>query len=140
MNKVILVGYITKKPELKYVNNLTIATFTIAVNRQKEGADFIGITVFNKQAENVEKYCDKGSLVSVEGRVQVSSYKKEDKTLYKTEIIADSIRFLSSKGNTTKAEENTQETPKNKLDDNVFQEFGEQIEIDDEKFQNELAF
>ena len=119
MNKVILVGYITKKPELKYVNNLAITTFTIAVNRQKEGADFIGITVFNKQAENIEKYCDKGSLVSVEGRVQVSSYKKEDKTLYKTEIIADSIRFLSSKGNTTKTEENTQEAPKNKLEQNV---------------------
>ena len=120
MNKVILIGYITKKPELRYTEaNLPIANFTLAVNRIKEGTDFINITVFNKQAENVEKYTDKGSLVAIDGRIQVSNYKKEDKTLYKTEIIADNVCFLSSKGNSTPKQESGLKEPKNELEQNI---------------------
>ena len=133
VNRVILIGYITKKPELRYAGaNLPIANFTLAVNRIKEGTDFINITVFNKQAENVEKYTDKGSLVAIEGRIQVSNYKKEDKTLYKTEIIADNVRFLSSKGNSTPEAKESSKGVKNGLSDKPFEEFAEQIEIDNE--------
>lgn len=102
MNKVILVGRLTKDPELRYTaNNQTpVAKFTLAVNRvfKQEGqpdADFIPIVVWGKQAENCEKYLSKGSLVAVAGRIQTRSWEQEGKKHFATEIIADEVHFLS---------------------------------------------
>lgn len=120
MNKVILIGRLTKKPELRYAGaNLPVTTFTLAVNRAKEGADFIKITVFNKQAENVEKYIDKGSMVAVEGKIQTSKYEKDGKTQYNTEIIADTVRFLSNKINNTTNNKNASNDDKNELEQDI---------------------
>lgn len=120
MNKVILIGRLTKKPELRYAGaNLPVATFTLAVNRAKEGADFIKITVFNKQAENVEKYIDKGSMVAVEGKIQTSKYEKDGKTQYNTEIIADTVRFLSNKINDTTNKKDAPNDDKNELEQDI---------------------
>lgn len=102
MNSVILIGRLTKKPELEYTaGNTPVTKFTIAVDRDKkdEDADFIRITVFGRQAENVCRFMDKGRQISVMGRIQTGSYqdKNTGKTVYTTDIIANRIEFLGGK-------------------------------------------
>ncbi len=105
MNKVVLIGRLTKDPELRTTGSgVPACNFSLAVNRNfknKEGvieADFFNVTVWRKQAENVNKYCSKGSQVCVEGRIQNRTYEAEDGTKrYVTDIIADRVEFLSSK-------------------------------------------
>ena len=105
MNKVILTGRLTRDPELRSTSSgLEVASFSIAVNRNfknKEGnveADFFNVSVFGKQAENVSKYCFKGSQVGVEGRLQSRSYDAQDGTKrYVTDVVADRVEFLSPK-------------------------------------------
>lgn len=102
MNKVALVGRLTKDPEVRYTaNNQTpVAKFTIAVNRmfKQEGqpdADFIPIVVWGKPAENCGKYIGKGRLVAVAGRIQTRSWDdQEGKRHFATEVIADEVHFL----------------------------------------------
>ncbi len=115
MNRVCLVGRLTAKPELRYTNsNLPFSRFSIAVNRtfsnsqgQRE-ADFINIVVWRKQAENVCNFLDKGSLVSVEGRIQTGSYDGQDgNRRYTFEVVADSVQFLESRAKTQNREQNT---------------------------------
>ena len=104
MNAVILIGRITKKPELEYTaGNTPVTKFTIAVDREKKdaGADFIRVTVFGKQAESTCRYMDKGRQVAIEGRIQTGSYPKDGKTVYTTDVIANRIEFL---GGTSKPE------------------------------------
>lgn len=106
MNKVALVGRLTKDPEVRYTanNQTAVAKFTIAVNRmfKQEGqpdADFIPIVVFGKPAENCGKYIGKGRLVAVSGRIQTRSWDdQEGKRHFTTEVIADEVHFLD-KGN-----------------------------------------
>jgi single-strand DNA-binding protein len=110
MNKVALVGRLTKDPEVRYTanNNTAVAKFTIAVNRmfKVEGqpdADFIPIVVFGKPAENAGKYIGKGRLVAVSGRIQTRSWDDQDgKRHFATEVIADEVHYLD------KAKENGQ--------------------------------
>lgn len=105
LNRVILIGRLTRDPELKYIPSGTpVASFTLAVDRpfaNKEGereADFIPIVVWRKQAENCANYLGKGSLVAVEGRMQVRSYEQDGQRRYMTEVIADNVRFLDRRG------------------------------------------
>jgi len=104
MNLVVLVGNLTRDPEIKYsANGNPIAHLNIAVNRAftREGgpdADFFRVTVFGKQAELVERYLSKGRKVGIEGRIENSNYEKEGKTVYQDSIIANRIEFLSPKG------------------------------------------
>lgn len=100
MNKVILIGRLTKEPELRYTtNNIAVTTFTLAVDRiGSEETDFINIVVWRKQAENCQKYLEKGSKVAIEGSIQTRNY--EDKNGNKrhiTEVIAENVQFLDSK-------------------------------------------
>ena len=141
MNKTILIGFMTRKPELKQLENISLCSFTIAISRDfknKNGeydTDFINVKVFGKQAENVVKYCGTGSLIAVDGRIQTGSYDNKDgKKAYFVEVIADKVKFLSNKQNTTTTEEPKEETAieTKKLADDVFSDFGEQIEFDDE--------
>ena len=106
MNKVILVGRITKDPELRNIQSgSSVVNFTIAVNRpvaqnadqNANNADFINCVIWNKQAENLAKYVKQGSLIGVEGRIQTRSYESNGQTRYITEVICDNVQFLETK-------------------------------------------
>ena len=105
MNRVELVGRLTAKPELRYTgSNLPYARFSVAINRTFSNAqgeretDFINIIVWRKQAENVCNFLDKGSLVSIEGRLQTGNYTDKDgNKRYTMDVVADSVQFLESR-------------------------------------------
>lgn len=104
LNKFIGVGRLTAAPEMRYTpNGKAIAQFTIALDRpytkdKEREADFIPVVVWDKQAEACANYLQKGSLIAVEGRVQVCSYEnKEGRKVYVTEIIAEGVKFLEGK-------------------------------------------
>ncbi|EAF8879929.1 TPA: single-stranded DNA-binding protein [Listeria innocua] len=107
MNRVMLVGRLTKDPDLRYTPaGVAVATFTLAVNRtftNQQGereADFINCVVWRKPAENVANFLKKGSMAGVDGRVQTRNYEGNDgKRVYVTEIVAESVQFLESKNN-----------------------------------------
>lgn len=98
MNRVLLIGRLTKKPELDERHETPMTKFTIAVDRRSKdkGADFIRITAFGKQAENVCRFKDKGHQIAVEGRIQTGSYEKDGARINTFDVIADSIEFLGS--------------------------------------------
>lgn len=104
MNKVVLVGRLTKDPELRFTPGAgtAVATCTLAVDRRfpsKDGqkeADFIPVVIWGKPAENTANYMSKGSLMGVSGRIQTRSYDAKDGTKrYVTEVVADEVQFLS---------------------------------------------
>lgn len=105
MNRVVLVGRLTKDPDLRYTpNGVPVATFTLAVNRaftNQQGereTDFINCVVWRRPAENVANFLKKGSLAGVDGRVQTRNYEGQDgKRVYVTEILAESVQFLEPK-------------------------------------------
>lgn len=109
MNKVILIGRLTRDPELRYTSsNIPSATFSLAVDRTytnqngEREADFINIVVWRKQAENVKNYLSKGSQVAIEGRIQTRSYDAQDGTKrYVTEVVADNVQFLGRSNNSS---------------------------------------
>ncbi|MEK3888870.1 single-stranded DNA-binding protein [Bacillus sp. FSL K6-3431] len=102
MNRVVLVGRLTKDPDLRYTpNGVAVANFTLAVNRtftNQQGereADFINCVIWRKPAENVANYLKKGSLAGVDGRIQTRNFEGQDgKRVYITEVMADSVQFL----------------------------------------------
>lgn len=98
LNRVILIGRLTRDPELRYTPNGTaVASFTIAVNRKfnRNEADFIPVVVWNKLAEHCANYLGKGRLVALEGRIQVRSYDtQEGQKRWVTEVIGDDVKFL----------------------------------------------
>ena len=102
MNRVVLVGRLTKDPELRYTpSGVAVATFTLAVNRTftnqsgEREADFINCVVWRRPAENVANFLKKGSLAGVDGRLQSRSYEGQDgKRVYVTEVVAESVQFL----------------------------------------------
>jgi single-strand DNA-binding protein len=106
MNRVILVGRLTKDVELRYTESGTaVASFTLAVNRTftnqagEREADFINVVVWRKQAENAANFLNKGSLAGVDGRLQSRSYEGNDgKRVFVTEVVAESVQFLEPKG------------------------------------------
>lgn len=108
INRVVLVGRLTKDPELRYTpSGIATCRFQVAVNRtfqNQQGereADFISCLVWRKQAENLANYMKKGSLIGLEGRIQTGSYEgQEGKRVYTTDVVADSIQFLEPKNNT----------------------------------------
>ena len=104
INSSVLVGRLTKDPDLRYSNSGTaVARFTLAVNRtfktqDGQEADFIQIVCFKKTAENVANFLNKGSLAGVTGRIQTGSYDDKDgKRVYTTEVVADNVQFLEPK-------------------------------------------
>lgn len=155
MNKVFLIGRLTRDPELRYTgNNTAVASFSLAVNRNftnqsgEREADFINIVVWRKQAENVKNYLSQGSQVAIDGRIQTRSYDdNEGKKRYVTEVIADNVEFLGTKGsnassgqNQSSKEEptpydfgNEKETKGTDIDSNPFADFGSSIEISDDE-------
>ena len=101
LNRIVLIGRLTKAPELKHTANGTaVTTFTLAVDRfTKDETDFIPIVVWRSQAESCAKYLDKGKLCAVDGRLQIRNYEANDgKKRTVAEVVADNVRFLSPKG------------------------------------------
>lgn len=105
INQVILVGRLTKDPELRYTSEGTaLASFHLAVNRNfknQDGvveADFVSCTVWRKLAETTANYCRKGALIGITGRIQTRKYEGQNgKTVYVTDVVADGVRFLERK-------------------------------------------
>ena len=156
MNKVVLIGRLTRDPELRYTgSNTAVATFSLAVNRNftnqqgEREADFINIVVWRKQAENVKNYLSQGSQVAIEGRIQTRSYDDNNgQKRYVTEVVADNVEFLSSKnssnssngGSNSQSSEPTpydfgpaQEPKGTNVDSNPFADFGASIEVNDDE-------
>lgn len=150
LNRVVLVGRLTKDPELKYTpNGVAVANFTVAVNRPfsnqsgEREADFINCVVWRKPAENLANYMSKGSLVGVDGRVQTRSFdNQEGNRVYVTEIVADSVQFLESKGGSSGGQSNnsnynssggqSSSNNSNQNDRDPFKDKGEPIDIADD--------
>jgi len=111
MNKVILMGRLTRDPEVRYAqgeNAMAIARFSLAVDRRRQNnadgqtADFINIVAFGRLGEFAEKYLHKGTKVALSGRIQTGSYTNKDGVkVYATDVIAEDIEFAESKGNTS---------------------------------------
>lgn len=102
MNRVILIGNLTKDPELRYApSGAAVCTFTIAINKKVNGenqADFINIVAFQKTADLAATYLKKGRQAAIEGRLQTRSYdNKEGKKVYVTEVVAENVQFLGAK-------------------------------------------
>lgn len=107
LNRIILIGRLTKDPELRYTpNGVAVASFTLAVDRRfsKEGqqdTDFINIVAWNKLGENCANYLAKGKLAGVDGELHIRSYdievEHQPQKRWVTEVVADNVRFLSPK-------------------------------------------
>lgn len=140
INRVILVGRLTKDPEYRQTpNGVSVATFTLAVNRPftnsqgEREADFINVVVFRRQAENVNNYLSKGSLAGVDGRIQSRSYEnKEGQRVYVTEVVADSVQFLEPKNNNQQNNRPQQQRGQAPAGNNPFANANGPIDISDE--------
>ncbi|MEK5070533.1 single-stranded DNA-binding protein [Sporosarcina sp. FSL K6-1508] len=116
INRTVLVGRLTKDPELKHTQTgIAVTRFTLAVNRAfknaagEQEADFISCVAWRKQAENVANFLKKGSLVGLDGRIQTGSFEGTDgKRVYTTEIVADSVQFLEPRNGNAKNESSNQ--------------------------------
>lgn len=134
MNKVVLIGRLTKDPELRYTsNNIPVATFTLAVNRNhtnsngEKEADFINVIAWKNIAESIHKYVGKGRQIAVNGRIQTRTFEDDNgNKRYITEVVSEGIEFLDSKKE-NKEEKNISNENKN----NLFADFGSTIEITD---------
>ena len=114
MNSVVLIGRLTRDPEVRYTSGsqMAVCTFTIAIDRiarqgEEKKTDFPRITVFGKQAENCERFLKKGRLVGVQGRLQTGSYTNKDgATVYTTDVVADRVEFLEWGDRQTQSQSN----------------------------------
>lgn len=129
MNNTILVGRITKNLELRYTpSNKAVVEVPLAINNSKDDTTFIKVTVFGNIAETVNKYCKNGDMIGVQAMVKNHNWTdKNGNNHYDYSFIANKITFLQTK---TKNEVEKQEEKKDKYN-NAFEEFGEQIEIND---------
>ena len=123
MNKVILIGRLTSDPVLRENETSKQVKFTLAVNRLKEGADFINCIAWNKTAELISKYFKKGSQLAIEGRINTGSYEKDGKKIYTTDVVVENITFIGT-GDKTSPEEKKEENR------DLFKEFSEEVDID----------
>lgn len=137
INRVILTGRLTKDPELKYTaSGVAVVSFTLAVDRQfkpKNGdreADFINCVIWRKQAEAFANYNQKGSMVGIDGRLQVRSYdNKQGARVYVTEVVVENFSFLGG----SRQDGNQQQAPQNQQQgSDPFQSTGQEIDIGDE--------
>ena len=155
MNKVILLGRLTAKPELKYTQSNTAYTrFSVATNRRvrnaegqwENSADFINVVAWQRNAENIAKFFDKGNMISLEGRIQTGSYDDKDgNKRYTTDVVVENFEFVESKaaraastdsfpsdgGNSTTTPYDFQDESGVNVEEDPFAEFGDSVSIDD---------
>lgn len=135
LNRTVIVGRLTRDPDLRYTpNGVAVSNFTVAVNRPfknqsgENEADFINCVTWRKQAENLANYMQKGSQVGVDGRLQTRTYEdKGGKTVFVTEVLADSVQFLE-----TKKQQQQQPGKTEQSNSSPFQDKGEPINIGDD--------
>lgn len=156
MNKVILIGRLARDPEMRTtMSGMNVTRFTIAVTRTyqdqngERGADFINCVAWRKQAENIAKYCTKGTQVAVDGRIQTGSYDAQDGSKrYTTDIICDNVTFLGSKNdnnsynngfnnNNNYNEQSfnanqSNDMPTSDISEDPFKDFGEEVALSDD--------
>ena len=128
MNKVQLVGRLTKEPEVRYAQNdtsMAIARFTVAVDRKtkrenEQSADFISCVAFGKTAQFIEKYFAKGNRIGLCGHIQTGSYTDKDgNKVYTTDVIVDEAEFVESKGSAAETKPATDENGFMNIPDNI---------------------
>ena len=152
MNKVFLIGRLSRDPELRHTPNGTaVCQINVAISRpvgqgREPETDFINVTVWNKPAENVARYLSKGRQIAIEGRIQTRNYdNNEGKRVYVTEVIASNVEFLGSANNNNSTSnssfgempfDNIEPTETASVDNDPFASFGEKVEISD----NDLPF
>lgn len=145
LNRIILIGRLTRDPELKYTTNGTaVVNFTLAVNRKfnRDETDFIDIVAWRGLAENCANYLGKGRLAAVEGRLQIRSYEANDGTKRKVaEVIADDVRFLDKAGGSSN-ESHSSYPSQSKSDewDNLGKEVNLDVDIVDPEDKDEIPF
>ena len=152
MNKVFLVGRLTRDFDLRYgANNTAVARTSIAVDRQfsnqngEREADFINVVAFGNRAETMKKYLTKGSQIAISGRIQTGSYDASDgRKVYTTDVVIDEFQFLDSRANRQESTDTNvnssndvtpydfaTESPSTNVETDPFKDFGDKIEIDD---------
>lgn len=97
MNKVILIGNLTKNPDVATEKDFKVANFTLAVNKDKDNVDFIPCKAFNKTAELLDKYVKKGNKIGVEGRFSVRPYEYEGEKRVEYSVLVSEVHFLTPK-------------------------------------------
>lgn len=147
MNKVILIGRLARDPELRTTaSGVSMVRFTVAVSRNVSGSqpqtDFIGCVAWRRLAENIARYCSKGSQVAVDGRIQTGSYDTADgQRRYTTDIVADNVTFLGSKANSSSSYEQAmpsyddvspEDMPAMDISEDPFKEFGAEVALSDD--------
>ena len=155
MNKVFLIGRLSRDPELRHTTSgMPVCQINVAISRpvsqgSEPQTDFINVVVWNRQAENVARYLSKGRQVAIEGRIQTRNYDNaEGKRTYVTEVIASNVEFLGSANDNNRATNQAPSFNKNpfdsmeppmdttSVDNDPFASFGEKVEISD----SELPF
>ena len=122
MNKVVLIGRLTKDPDVRYAGSNAVARYTLAVDKKfkKEGeptADFINCVAFSKCAEFAEKYIRKGVKIALTGRIQTGSYTNKDgQKVYTTDVVVEEQEFCESKGASASSDVEANRTPSNATD------------------------
>ena len=116
MNKVILMGRLTREPDIRYSQNangsMAVARFTLAVDRRVKREDFISCVSFGKPAEFVEKYLHQGTKIAIVGRIQTGSYTNRDGVrVYTTDVVVESAEFAESKASSEGHSGATRPTP-----------------------------
>lgn len=147
LNRIVLIGRLTRDPELRYTpNGVAVTTFTLAVDRPFTGqqgnreADFINIVTWRGLAETCAKYLKKGRLTAAEGRLQVRNYdNNEGKKVYVTEVVADNVRFLEfgqdqGQGGSPSSQSNQGgfQQERTRFNDDPFADDGKPIDISDD--------
>jgi len=140
LNRVVLVGRLTRDPELRYTpNGVAVANFTVAANRpfRKESgeqeADFINCVAWRKPAENLATYMKKGSMIGVDGRIQTRSYEnQEGRMVYVTEVLAENIQFLESRNSQGGQAQQNSQPQQQQTQSSPFEGQGEQVDIQDD--------
>lgn len=143
INRVILIGRLTKDPELKYTSSgAAVGSFNLAVNRQftnangDREADFINCVIWRKQAENFANFTHKGSLVGIDGRLQTRNYEnKQGQRIYVTEVVVDNFSLLekraSDNSNTNQTQAGSNQTQSKPTD--PFEGKGQAVDISDDE-------
>lgn len=135
MNKCILIGRLTRDPELRYTQSGTpVCSESLAVRRPtardgEDDADFINITIWGKAAENLAKYKRKGGQIAIEGRLQVSNYTdREGEKRWKTEVVANSVEFIGSRDEAAEPSQAQLQPQANQMT----HDFGQEVMFNDE--------
>ena len=145
MNKAIIIGRLVRDQEMRTTSSgINSTTFTVAVSRNytnpngERDTDFLNCVAWRKQAENIAKYCNKGSQVAVEGRIQTRSYDAQDGTKrYVTEIIADNVTFLGTRGGNISSTDtdftnNNSNIATTDITEDPFKDFGDEVALSDD--------